>query len=238
MRYLLALLMSGALMFGCGDGSGGDAGSGGSGGVGGTAGAGGAGGGRVAETSRAYVVVLPIPPCEEGSASSYSVDNILVGPGNLEASFPNCDQTPDGERFTLMCPLDEDGIDYMSSLTRNGPGFRVSGRIQACNGFLLRDVLPARDEVVVDVFVAPTPPCEQGVPSNYVIDVFVDGATDPVVVTGDFGECTGGIDSRRNTITCPNDGASMPYSITVGEGLDWEVTASGTRETCGGFLLR
>jgi hypothetical protein len=138
-----------------------------------------------------------------------------------------------------MCPMDADHIDYMVTLTRDGPnGIRANGRIAACNGFLLRDVRPARDEVVVDVFLAPVHPCQEGVASNYMVDVFVDGASEPVVVTGEFGGCTGGIDSPRNTITCPNDGESIPYSITIREGLDSEVTVNGTWETCGGFLLR
>ncbi len=127
----------------------------------------------------------------------------------------------------------------MVTLTRSGADrSRANGQIEACNGFLLRDVRPAMDEVVVDVFVSAATPCEQGVPSDYTIDLFLNGATDPVVVTGDFGECAGGIDSQRNTITCPNDGESMPYSITIGEGIDWEVSVNGTWETCGGFLLR
>lgn len=231
-------MLSAALLVGCGEASGGPAGSGGSGGTGGTAGEGGAGGQRTAEPSQAYVVLMPIPPCEAGAASSYSVENILVGPGELESSFPNCAKVPTGEGFTLNCPMDEDHIDYTITLTRNGPnGLRASGQIAACNGFLLRDVRPGMDEVVVDVFIAPATPCQQDVPSDYLVDVFVDGASEPVVVTGDFEGCTGGINSPRNTITCPNDGASIPYSITMGEGLDWEVTVNGTWATCAGLLL-
>lgn len=239
MRVLLALMVSVALMYGCADESSNAAGSGGAGGAGGVAGEGGAGGEGAVNASRAYVALFPMPPCEEGVASSYYVESIFVGAGSIEASFPNCAKVPTGAGFTLMCPADEDRIDYEIFLARDGAlDVRANGEIEACNGFLLRDVIPAADEVVADVFVAPAPPCEEGVPSDYTIDVFVEGESAPVIVRGTFGDCTGSIDSNRNTITCPNDEPSIPYSITLGEGLDWEVTIMGTWETCGGFLLR
>ena len=245
MRFLLAFALSGALLFGCSDDGNaiGEGGSGGAGGEGGAAGSGGMGGtGARDGAPPSYVVVSPIPPCQEGVASNYSVEVVLGGAGILIPDFPECTGPPVSE---IVCPVDEAAIDYRIIISRGGGtpsgstiDVDVSGSFEACSGFLFRDVDPPTGEVIVDVFVSPDPRCERGVPSDYTVEVFVDGAPDPVVVTGDFPNCTGAIDSQRNTITCPNDEATIPYSITVGEGLDWQVSIDGNWETCTAFLAR
>jgi hypothetical protein len=247
MRLLLAFALSAALIFGCGDESGVNSGQGGSGGSGGIAGEGGTGGTRAADGGpSSYVFVSPIPPCLEGVASNYRVEAVLGGAGILIPSFPECVGLPVGEDATITCPIDEASLDYRIIIIRGGgtipDGARTeldaSGAFDACSGFLLRDVDPPTGEVIADVFVSPTPPCESGVPSDYTVEVFVDGATDPVVVTGNFPGCTGQIDSQDNTITCPNDAASISYSLMVEAGDDYGVSINGEWETCTAFLAR
>jgi hypothetical protein len=248
MRFGLAFVLSSALLFGCGDdGNAGTAGSGGSAGQGGTGAAGGEGGtgglGFIGG-SGTYVVVSPIPPCKEGVASNYSVDVSLAGAGIISPNFPECTGLPVGNDATITCPVDEPALDYSVLVARGGgtPGGEtidvdVSGTFEACSGLLIRDVTPSVNGVVVDVFVSPIPPCEQGLPSDYTVEVFVDGAPEPLAVSGDFPDCTGAVDSQLNTIACANADESLQYSMTIGEG-DLQVSINGTWQTCTAFLSR
>ena len=78
MRFLIVLVLTGALgLLGCGSDDGGGAGSGGSGGSGGTAGSGGAGGtGGMNGTEPPQITMVAWAPdgsCSPGVASSYTV---------------------------------------------------------------------------------------------------------------------------------------------------------------------
>lgn len=236
----MALVLSGLMFFGCGN----EGGAAGEGGAGGEIGAGGEGGGGQAgaagiDPGRVYVVASPVPPCAEGVASNYKVDILTEGSRAAEVSFPECTGLIEGERSTVMCPTDEAGLDFSIQLSSGGGvGVDFEGTFQACSGFLFRDINLLTDEVVIDLFAFPIPPCEAGVPSDYLVEVFVDGAPEPFDVGGDFPDCTGSVDSPRNRITCSNEAGTLSYGLTVAEGLDWQVTTSGEWETCTAFLAR
>lgn len=233
---------------GCGSGeTTGDAGSGGSAGTGGTPGAGGEGGTgglRVVSGTGTYVFASPIPPCEEGVASNYSVEAVLGGAGVLIPSFPECTGIPAGEDATITCPVDEQALDYSIKIYRGGgsPGgerldVEATGAFEACGGFLFRDVHPPPGVADIGMFVSPVPPCQRGVPSEYTVHLFADGAPLPLAVEGSFPDCGGVLDSDLDPITCSNAGDSLPYSITIGVG-DLEVSFNGAWETCTAFLAR
>ncbi len=242
MRFSTALVLSTLLIFGCGPGNG-DAGAGGAAGRDGEGGEGGGGqagaGGGGVDPGRVYVLTSPIPPCAEAAASDYRVDIFIEGSRSAEVSFPECTGVIEGEHSTVMCPIDEAGLDFSIQLSSGGGvGVNFEGAFQACSGFLFRDVNLLTDEVLIDLFAFPIPPCEAGVPSDYLVEVFVNGAPEPFDVVGDFPDCTGAVDSSRNRITCSNEAGTLSYGLTVAEGLDWQVTTSGEWETCTAFLAR
>jgi hypothetical protein len=240
MRFPMALVLSGLMMFGCGN-DGGATGTGGSGALGGAGGEGGGGPGGTggADPGSVYVFTSPVPPCAEGVASNYTVNIFAEGSRTAQVRFPECTGLIEGDRSTVMCPSDEAGLDFSIELSSGGGvGIDYEGTFQACSGFLFRDVNLLKDELVVDLFAFPIPPCEAGAPSDYLVEVFVDGAPEPFELAGDFPDCTGAVDSARNRITCSNEADVLRYGLTIAEGLDWQVSVYGSWKTCTAFLAK
>jgi len=239
-RLFLALAMSAALVFGCSDS--GDANTGGS---GGDRGSGGTGGAEAGSKSTTYLLVSPVLPCAEGIPSDYRVEILGDAITTLTATFPDCSDLVDAEQDTITCSNENDGTNYTIRVNEGSvpdTSLVVSGTFETCAGDLLGqfEEVSAGGEMLVDFHVRPELPCEEGIPSDYLVDVLVDGVPGPppASATARFGECTGTIDSRRNTITCPNDMQFLEYMVTLREGSDTAVTANGTWETCGTLFFQ
>ena len=245
MRLLLALAVSTALIFGCSDSN--DAGTGGSGGDGGSAGAGGAGGmgGAVGTTkSTTYVLLSPIPPCAEGTPSDYGVDIFGDAIASITGTFAGCSDLIDSEQRTITCSNENAGTNFEISVNEGSvpdTSVVIAGTFPTCSGAILGqfEEVGAGDEMLVDFHLSPNDPCEEGVPSDYTVEVFVDGmpGAPPASATASFEGCTGTIDGVVNTITCANDMEAPAYTVIVGEGSDREVTVNGNWETCGAFFF-
>jgi hypothetical protein len=235
--------MSTALVFGCSDG--GDANTGGSAGDRGSGGGGGTTGAEAGPKSATYLLLSPILPCAEGIPSDYLVEILGDAITTLTATFPDCSDLADAEQDTITCSNENGGTDYTIRMNEGSvpdTSLVVSGTFETCAGGLLWqfEEVSAGGEMLVDFYVRPELPCEEGMPSDYSVDVFVDGrpGPPPAGATARFGECTGTIDSEINTITCPNDMESSDYMVTVREGSDTQVTVYGNWETCGTLFLQ
>ena len=115
MRFLIVLVLTGALgLLGCGSDDGGGAGSGGSGGSGGTAGSGGAGGtGGMNGTEPPQITMVAWAPdgsCSPGVASSYTVTVTATDPDSpatdlvYDGSVSSCTGQIDGATSMITCP--------------------------------------------------------------------------------------------------------------------------------------
>lgn len=240
MRFLIVLAASLALVLGCSDsdgtgGTGGVAGSGG--GTGGDAGA----GGSEADVARAFVLYSPIPPCAEGVESDYYVD--FIGDTDviheIRGSSTQCTGFEGMESFTMItCANDPAGIDYSLEVT-DVEEVTISGVFEACVGFYqlfeAAEAPPSRLPFV-DLYIRPIPPCEENVPSDYLVTFLINGRPGiPESASVELSGCTGAIDSAHNTFTCSNE-ISYDYSIDVGEG-EQRVQISGSLESCSAHLF-
>ena len=63
--------------------------------------------------------------------------------------------------------------------------------------------------------VEPALPCEQGVPSDYLVSFVVESAPSPVMISGQLVGCAGLISEETNTIRCPNDDDRITYQYMV-----------------------
>jgi len=239
MRFLIVLATSLALVLSCSD-SDRTGGTGGVAGFGGDAGAGGDGGSE-ADVARTFVLYSPIPPCAEGVESDYYVD--FIGDSDviqeIRGSSAQCTGFEGVERFTtITCANDPTGIDYSLEVT-DVEEVTISGAFEACVGFYqlfgAAEAPPSRPPFV-DLYIRPIPPCEEGVPSDYIVTFLIDGRPGvPENVSVELSGCTGAIDSEHNTFTCPNQ-PSYNYAIDAGEG-EQRVQISGALESCSAFLF-
>ena len=228
MQILVMLAMSLGLVLGCSDGEN----VGGTGGVAGTGGGGGEG-----ELARLFVLYSPEPPCVEGVESDYDVQFI----GDLDViqairgSSTQCTGFEGTENFTqITCDNDLAAIDYTLEVTDVEP-VTISGAFPVCAGFYQRfgafEAPPGRGPFV-DLVISPIPPCEEDMPSEYLVDFLVDSRPGmPENVSVELSGCTGAIDSAQNTITCSNEGGTYAYSIDAGEG-EQRVQIHGQLESC------
>jgi hypothetical protein len=239
MQILVILATSLALVFGCSDsehtgGTGGVAGSrGGIGGNGGSAGV----GGSEAELARVFVLYSPDPPCVEGVESDYDVrfigDTGVIQ--EIRGSSTQCTGFEGTENFTqITCDNDPAAIDFTLEVTDVEP-VTVSGTFEACAGFYqllgALEAPPSRGPFV-DLVISPIPPCEEDVPSDYIVEFLVDSRPGmPENASVELSGCTGAIDSAQNTITCSNELGTYAYSIRVGEG-EQRVEVQGQLESC------
>jgi len=235
MRILIVLVASVALVLGCSDG-----GAGGAAGMGGAAGAGGARGDAV---ERTFILVSPIPPCMDGVDSDYRVEFLGNGLTDFKATFDTCSGVSGTTDSTITCVNDQTvGYQYTVQPVGRDPGdVVINGAFEACAGLLTGSfdgpTTTESGDPLVDFHVTPNPPCEQGVASDYTVEVYVEGIpAAPVDAMATFAGCTGSIDSNLNSINCTNDASVLEYSIVLGEG-DSRVTESGQWETCGALFV-
>lgn len=239
MQILVILATSLALVLGCSDSEntgGTDGVAGASGGAGGDGGSAGVGGGE-AELSRVFVLYSPDPPCVEGVESDYYVQ--FIGDTDviqeIRGSSTQCTSFAGTENFTqITCDNDPVGIDYTLEVTDVEP-VTVSGTFEACAGFYQLfgafEAPPSRGPFV-DLVISPIPPCEEDVPSDYLVEFLVDSRLGmPENASVELSGCTGAIDSAQNTITCSNELGTYAYSIDIGEG-EQRVQIQGQLESC------
>lgn len=240
MRFLIVFAVSLLLVLACSDsdstgGTGGVAGSGG--GTGGDAGA----RGNEAAAARAFVLYSPEPPCAEGAESDYRVE--FIGDTDviqeIRGSSTQCTGFEGVESFTtITCANDPAGIDYSLEVT-DVEEVAISGTFEACAGFYQlfgAFEAPPSWPPFVDLYIRPDPPCEENVPSDYIVTFLIDGQPGiPENASVELSGCTGALDSAHNTVTCPNE-ASYDYTIDAGEG-ERRVQLRGSLESCSAHLL-
>ena len=89
-------------------------------------------------------------------------------------------------------------------------------------------------ELSIEVSWAPALPleCEQGTPSEYLVEIAPTNQVGEVTITGSVSSCSPGLTTELNEIECPNN-APYPATVTVTDEGGGSVTVQFTVEVCG-----